>query len=499
MITMSNFGNNGRLGNQLFQYASMIGISKKYNIELVLPEWEYNKYFNTSYIYENLQTSKTIIENKFHYCDNFVSLKEAISGNIDVNFNGYFQSEKYWKHCKNHIKDQFEFKSSFIYHCKYKLKHIFDNGKENICIHVRRGDYVNNSNYAELSIMYYYTSLEMISDWRNKNILIFSDDIEYCKIHFQCLDNVYFPNGDELEDLCTMTLCDYHIIANSSYSWWGAYLSQSKKVIHPDCLFAGRLLEQNLNDGKDFYLREWSPNTIWKNWKFDARDVTFMIPYKYDNEDRKENLELCEKYIRQYFNTNIDVYQASESVFHRTKYLNTMAKLCNESIVINQDCDVLIPPIQLIESIIKVRNGIDVCYPYDGRFAGLNRYLWYYKLLNNLDLGICNNYELKGNDKFNTYGGCIIFNREAFIKGGMENENFISWGAEDYERYERFTKLEFKVKRIKGLLFHVNHFIGVDSSKKNPYFDENEKEYQKVKNMTKEELLNYIKTWKWIN
>jgi GR25 family glycosyltransferase involved in LPS biosynthesis len=81
----------------------------------------------------------------------------------------------------------------------------------------------------------------------------------------------------------------------------------------------------------------------------------------------------------------------------------------------------------------------------------------------------------------------------------MENQYMISYGPEDYERYERFKKLGFKLARIKGPLYHMDHHIGPDSSDKHSDFKNNEKEYLKVKSMSQEELKQYISTWHWAN
>ena len=103
-------------------------------------------------------------------------------------------------------------------------------GKPTIAISIRRGDYVGNPNYRLLPITYYILAMfENFPNWRDHNIVIFSDDIPYCKVHWDCIPNVYFSeNNSDIEDLCLMTLCDDFIIANSSFSWWGAYLGEKE-------------------------------------------------------------------------------------------------------------------------------------------------------------------------------------------------------------------------------------------------------------------------------
>lgn len=513
MITMSNFGENGRLGNQLFQYASLMGISIKNNVPIVLPEWRYSNVFHANFPYSGA-SEPYLKEEKFNYY-------EINEKNADLD--GYFQSEKYWEHCKDIVFKQLTFKSSFRNHCKTKFsfnkdwtKTIDIDWNKTIAIHIRRGDYVRNTNYAYIPVTYYILALEsQFPDWKSWNLIFFSDDIEYCKIHFSCLSNAYFANGNEIEDLCLMTECKHFIIGNSSFSWWGAYLGRKKgsKIVRPDKYFSGMLLRKN-PDLSDYYPSDWI--TFETDLKIDLSDVTFTIPVHYDHEDRKENLQLCISYLQANFNTNIivseqgtDLMNLSASVnymklgmevFHRTKMLNCMALEAETPIIVNQDCDVFIAPMQILEATKFLRRGVEVCYPYDGRFSGIRRQKYYQQVKIYNDIGCVKRFKAKGSmdgDKYNTVGGCVMFNKEAFIRGGMENENFISWGAEDQERWKRFNKLGFNIKRIGGSLYHMEHYVGINSSSKNPYFDMCEQEYEKVNKMNKTELETYIKTWTW--
>lgn len=526
MITMNNFGTNGRLGNQLFQYASMLGLANKTKHELNLPKWKYTEYFeNVTECNDNINNHGIgsifkINEKSFNYLANYeydITVKHIKNDVLD--FNGYFQSEKYWEHCKDLVKYKLKFKEGFIETVKLMNPNVnFSN--DLIAIHVRRGDYVNNSIYHNLSMLYYVEALDKANmfydlDYKQSQVIIFSDDIEYCKHHFSFLNNVYFSNGSEIEDLALMSLCNIHIISNSSFAWWGAYLSGSDDVIFPNILF-------NPNGGysnhkiDDFYLQDWSKTNY--DTKIVIDSTTFMIPYTYDSEDRLENLRLCINYLNHHFTGhNILVYEwikkgkqataiqehflntevlvdNTSKTFHRTRFLNIMAKISTTKVIINQDCDVLIPIKQLENAINKAYRDYDVVLPFDGRFAGIPRIPFYYKLLNSLDLGVVKtNYVLKGADKSNTYGGCVVYNKKRFLELGGENENFVSWGPEDYERIIRFKKLGGFTYREKGMLYHIEHVIGTDSGKSNPNFENNNNEYKKICLMNKKELQEYVK------
>ena len=94
-------------------------------------------------------------------------------------------------------------------------------------------------------------------------------------------------------------------------------------------------------------------------------------------------------------------------------------------------------------------------------------------------------------------GGAVFCNARDFVDAGMENEKFVSWGCEDFERYERISKLGYSIRRVDGILYHLSHKRNLNNGPKNPYFKKNEAEYLKVKNMNRSQLIEYISTWEW--
>jgi hypothetical protein len=535
MITFSKFGKHGRLGNQLFQYASMIGMSLKYNQLLGMPDWCYSKYFE-NYLSTNLHnvTSKLIEEKAYNYTP--IYYDHLMSGNQSnvFDFFGYFQSEKYWQHCKEEVKKALTFNKTFKLQVQAKYQDALamnDAKKEVIAISIRRGDYVNNPNYAQIPITWYFTALNEHLNWKQANIIIFSDDIDYCKLHFGCFKNVYYAdnnfnntnkslyfaeNQSAIEQLCLMSMCDHFIIANSTFSWWGAYLGEKEHsiVIRPTEHLDGKLKASH--DTKDYYPERW---LAYAGDKIDLSDVTFMIPVCYDHKDRSQNLSLNVCLLERSFRTNIIVgenmtdrfqhYSEYASViykrfnyqdFHRTKMLNEMAKISKTNIIVNWDADVFISPLQILYSVEKIREGqAQMVFPYDGRFARVQRIPWYKSLSESLDIGIVGNHQFKGMwaSDASSVGGAIIFDKAAYWKGGGENENFISYGPEDVERDVRFRRAGFEVYRTPGVLYHLDHWRGPNSKAHNKFYDINHKELDKIYGMTKKELLEYIKTWKW--
>jgi len=494
MITFSQLEKKGRLGNQMFQIASTIGIANINNDGYTFPKWTYGDNFEKPLNYEPINNTYREGETAFHYSD------YKINGNADLS--GYFQSEKYWKHIEGHIRNQFEFKAELIESCKSLLP---NNEKQNIAIHIRRGDYVNNPSHYNLSVKYYLNALEYFNH-SDYNLCFFSDDIEFAKWHFSCLPNAYFIHGTEIEDLCTMTLCDHFIIANSSFSWWAAYLGTKphSTIIRPKEHFDGNQLKHDI---KDLYPNDWV--VISDNDKLTLTDTTFIIPVKFDHNDRMANLNLSIQHLQSSFNTNIHVIEQGDKFgyvesfadytsvnwkeFHRTRMINRITKFVPTEYVVNYDADVLLNPVQIWYSVQLLRASVDVVYPYDGNFKLVSRDR-HQHLATNL-------YWLVGkqfNGPIESWGGAIFMNRKKFLSVGGENEKFISWGPEDAERFNRFLKMGLKVERLKGNIYHLEHYRGQDSTNRNKYIESNRKEWHKIRLMEAETLKEYVKTWEWI-
>ena len=511
MLTFSHLGNWGRLGNQLWQYASMIGLSEKYGHTLKLPEWKYSAYFDHEFPQGDVKGYE-YQEPTFHYeNDVWDFLKDE---QIVYDIKGYLQSEKFFMHCEDKVRAALKFKPEFLLQVRNDFEEAFK--KPVIAISVRRSDYLNNVNYHALPISHYIHALfEEFPDWQDRNIICFSDDIPYCRVHFDCLSNVWFSeNNSDIEDIALMSECQDFIVANSTFSFWGAWLSsnKNKKVVRSVHHFEGPLKQKC--DIKDFYPASWI-TFDYKGKRIPLKDVTFTIPVFYDHPDRKQNLDLSVCLLQHYFDTNIivmennskglqhiaeytDYWQSEYPVFHRTKMLNDMAKIATTDIIVNWDCDIILPPMQIWKAVQAIRNGADMVFPYDGRFARIPRQVWYKDLCHWLDIGIIGNTQFNGmgsNDNHNSVGGAVLWNRASYFKAGGENENFISFGAEDQERVVRAEKLGLSIERTKGCLYHLNHWVGVNSSTRNPYFIANRDEFEKVKGMDRAELEDYIKSW----
>src|SRR5215831_7485622 len=157
MITFSKFGHHGRLGNQLHQLASLIGMSEKYQCDLILPEWKYSDYFLNPTKTGHIQTDFCIEEPYYHYCPEFWDAYKEDFRTKNVDILGWLQSEKYWEHCKEKVHKVLEFKPELISQTKTKFSKAFK--KETIAISIRRGDFVTNPNFYLLPLEYYLYAL----------------------------------------------------------------------------------------------------------------------------------------------------------------------------------------------------------------------------------------------------------------------------------------------------------------------------------------------------
>tara|TARA_R110002096_G_scaffold420317_1_gene625327 strand:+ start:903 stop:1688 length:786 start_codon:yes stop_codon:yes gene_type:complete len=256
ILSFNNTGQNSlgwRLGNQMFQYASLLGIATKN---------ELTPYFNITdtYLGDCFKLGGVVnkIQKKGYHnlFDGNPSFNPGLF-NLDNNFNfdldGYFQTEKYFSHCETEVKKEFQFKDNI----QRQAKEFLPKGQL-VSLHVRRGDYLDKPDYhTNLQIAYYESAMEKFKD---HSPVIFSDDIAWCRENLSHISNeVHFSDNPPEDgnigvyvDLCMMTLCDAHIIANSSFSWWGAYLGGGTTVA--PARWNGPDAPQNF---QDIYLKEW--------------------------------------------------------------------------------------------------------------------------------------------------------------------------------------------------------------------------------------------------
>lgn len=215
MITFLELGKYGRLGNQLFQVASTIGVAEKNNQDTVFNEWDHPFKYGTRPMDPRIEFDTLQVPWGYHDI--------TVDRGANISLHGYLQSEKYFKHCEEGIRNLFTFKT-----LPNKSHYLSPHSGSFIAVHVRRGDY-HPDHHILLGSDYYREAIRRLPDLP---IMLFSDDMEAAvKVVPWHTNTFHSPNAGH--DLAMMTQAKYHVIANSSFSWWGAWLSNSERVIAP--------------------------------------------------------------------------------------------------------------------------------------------------------------------------------------------------------------------------------------------------------------------------
>ena len=271
MIGNNRIGCNGRLGNQMFQYASMRGIASAKNYDWVVPPENYNHTANYA-LFETFKMTN-VKDKNIGFVDGQM-LKETIhcynqdlvdQCSDNTNLEGFFQTEKYFENITDEIRSDFTFKDEFLKPCQEYVESL---DSEPIFLHVRRGDAVGKEHYHPIApLSYYVEALKRFDE--DTPCFIFTDDIEWCKSQefFQSDRFLFNENIERYDyqsmdgsgamqntllphiDLCLMSLCSGAIIVNSSFSWWGAWLQNNKgKVIASNPWFGPSAVDLDTSD-----------------------------------------------------------------------------------------------------------------------------------------------------------------------------------------------------------------------------------------------------------
>lgn len=261
----------GGLGNQMFQYALGRTLSLARGTELKLDISHYSRYPLHRYALGHLNVQETFASPRetyrakaFGWWNDTLKRyaaqkarpdawawvreleyrfdKQVLDARINCYLDGYWQSEKYFKHQEKLIRGDFTLKSTLDARSEKLAAEI--RGCNSVSVHVRRGDYVSNSKALEVHgacpAEYYREAASMIrARVSDLHFFVFSDDPEWTRNNVRVGGSATYVTHNSAErnyaDLHLMSLCQHHIIANSSFSWWGAWLAvnPSKIVIAP--------------------------------------------------------------------------------------------------------------------------------------------------------------------------------------------------------------------------------------------------------------------------
>lgn len=251
--------------------------------------------------------------------------------------------------------------------------------------------------------------------------------------------------------------------------------------------------------------------------------ITVCIPIRIDSRERLANLEcvvnhfyknginkilILESDKEKHINPKAFHYECQQVFvhddnprFHRTRLINMMLDQCVTPYAAIWDADVIVP-FENFKKAVEVLDKGDttIVYPFDGRLWDIKEY--FSEILRNFkDERLFSQYQCQIDllNGYDSVGGGFLVNIQKYRTAGMENENFIGWGPEDEERYNRMFILGHKVERIKGEMYHLHHWRGINSCNRDQEMAIiTKKEFAKVSSMNKVQLEEYVGSWSWL-
>lgn len=248
----------GGIGNQLYQYAAGRRLAHKLNTELKLDTTFYDNDNLRPYALNLFNIKESIATHEEIECIKKIStpkkigiegdpeqfMPEVLRYPNDVWLHGYWGHEKYFADISNILRKEFTLKQTLSSNAKSWKEKILAS-ECSVSLHFRHGDFAYspiNSAYSNFSILpldYYYECIQSLqNDYKNLTLFVFSDNLNWVKENLHVDLPTEFVEGEDLKDveeLYLMSLCKHNITANSTFSWWGAWLNQnpSKKVFRP--------------------------------------------------------------------------------------------------------------------------------------------------------------------------------------------------------------------------------------------------------------------------
>lgn len=264
-------------------------------------------------------------------------------------------------------------------------------------------------------------------------------------------------------------------------------------------------------------------------------NATFIIPLRIESADRMRNIITLLCFIFGNFNTNVIIKEvdtesvfeqnvlpqikeflgddinlvhifekSDDPVFYRMHILNEMLAMTKTDVVINYDCDVLLPVQTYVNAYESILSGTyDLVYPYgNGNFqkqVHVNDEIVSDFLNEDFNFSILDNSSQISSSDF---GWVQFFNRSVYFEGGMENENFRGSSPEDKERFFRFTTLGYNVGRIDDWIYHLEHIRGRNSwpasIQGNPYMAQNFEVWNHIQTLNKDQLKEYYSSQEYL-
>lgn len=273
-ITMSQLAASEGFGSQMGNFASLYAVSRASGHRIVFFEHMLGgKGLTVREPFVNLPLqvlpSSAIPPNTpltIHEIDRRVAVDSRVytlDEEMNYDFKGLFSSYRYWYPRRREVFGLFRFQPEIERQAAAQLAAVDARGRELVAVHVRRGDYLVSEDHVNLSMAYY---AEAFAQFRGDQyaFLVFSDDIAWCREAFGRRANVYYAQpASAYADMCAMSLCAHNIVANSSFSAWGALLNKNpaKKVVCPGRYLKHDILVPYANHA--WFPDDWVPVEAW--------------------------------------------------------------------------------------------------------------------------------------------------------------------------------------------------------------------------------------------
>ena len=257
---MTLAGSRGRTGNQMFQYAALLGLAHRHNYTaFIKPTFPLTRYFNLQNVANvNISGMLRLRDGK---SGTYYRALETIDYKYNYALDGYFQSWRYFSEINNTIRHAYRVNDSFMELALDFMKSISRQGRPNVCVHVRRGDIhseyairqgytVAGLDYIDRAMLFFKTRLT------GPQFIVLSEDKGWCYEHLNSSDTVISPFYMAPVDFAVMTLCDHMIITSGTFGWWGGWFSPGIVVYYKDYPRRNSWLATQINK-QDYYPASW--------------------------------------------------------------------------------------------------------------------------------------------------------------------------------------------------------------------------------------------------
>ena len=247
-IAMTGLSLTENLGSQMWNFATLYAISRRTGHRIIFFTEHANqgKGLRLHYHFHGLplelismydldESERTVIVYPVTRDVTVDSNVYLLDSRHNYNFTGLFISYKYWYSRRDEVAQMYQFDPATVIEAQSLIERTpRARGRQIVAVHVRRCDYINGI-FVNATREYYDAAFAHFDD-ATVNYLIFSDDLPWCRATFQDKTNISYSDASSpIVDMCAMSLCDHNIIANSSFSFWGAFLNRNpnKRVICP--------------------------------------------------------------------------------------------------------------------------------------------------------------------------------------------------------------------------------------------------------------------------